>query len=113
MQIIECKVKTPRLGFREPAGRPLFYHIPHLLPVNPPSPYEVLAEALHRRREVISDQDLRRNDPAAQLRKLEEVSHAITVAQRKLPPPVDPQLQHFLQRCSYDKALAFLEGSPE
>jgi hypothetical protein len=26
-----------------------------------------------------------------------------------LPKPIDPQLAHFLQRKSYDKALEFLE----
>ena len=25
--------------------------------------------------------------------------------------PVDPQLRHYLQQCSYDKALAWLEGA--
>jgi len=29
--------------------------------------------------------------------------------EKELPPSVDPQLRHFLARCSYDKALAFLE----
>jgi hypothetical protein len=28
---------------------------------------------------------------------------------KALPAPVDPQLAHFLSRCSYEKALEFLE----
>jgi hypothetical protein len=30
--------------------------------------------------------------------------------QERLPKPLDPQLAHFLARCSYDKALELLEG---
>jgi hypothetical protein len=40
---------------------------------------------------------------------LQSVSEKIAQLEKQLPSPVDPQLAHFLARCSYDKALALLE----
>ena len=73
--------------------------------------YHDLAEALRKRRAVIADRELYGRDPAAHLEELQRVSERITGLQTQLPPPVHPQLAHYLERCSYDKALAFLEGS--
>ena len=73
------------------------------------SPYQALAGALRERLAVISDRELYRSDPALHLEKLKTVSERVTALQAQLPTPVDPQLTHYLQRCSYDKALAFLE----
>lgn len=70
-----------------------------------------LAAALRERRAVIADRDFYARDPAAHLAQLQEVSGEITALAAELPRPVDPQLAHFLERCSYDKALAFLEGT--
>ncbi len=72
-------------------------------------PYSALADALRERLAVIADHELRRNDPAAQLERLKAVSEKITRLQSALPQPVNPRLAHFLQGCSYDKALAFIE----
>ena len=69
-----------------------------------------LATALRERLAVIADRELFARDPAEHLHRLRTVSEQITELQRQLPPPVDPQLTHFLDRCSYDKALAFLEA---
>ena len=69
-----------------------------------------LANALRERLAVISDEKLRREQPALQLEKLKDVSAKITSLAAELPSPIDPQLRHFLERCSYDKALAFLEA---
>jgi hypothetical protein len=41
--------------------------------------------------------------------RLQAVSERIEALEQQLPPPVDRQLAHFLERCSYDKALAFIE----
>jgi hypothetical protein len=71
---------------------------------------ESLASALRERLAVISDREWYARDPAGHLDRLRTVSEQITVLQDQLPPPVDPQLKHYLERCSYDKALAFLEG---
>ncbi len=78
----------------------------------PDSPLlDELAAALRERTTVISDRELYARDPAGHLEKLRAASERITSLQARLPTPVDAQLAHFLERCSYDKALAFLEGA--
>ena len=72
-------------------------------------PETELAVALRERLALIADESSRR-DPERHLVKLQSVSEKITTLERALPPPVDPQLAHFLARCSYDKALALLEA---
>ena len=72
-----------------------------------------LAAALRERRAVIADRISYQRDPQAHLLQLQGVSERITALAEKLPAPVDPRLAHYLERCSYDKALAFLEGSPD
>lgn len=72
------------------------------------SPTSDLAAALRERRALIADEDSRRA-PTEHLVKLQAVSEKIGRLQKQLPLPVDPQLAHFLARCSYDKALDFLE----
>jgi hypothetical protein len=42
--------------------------------------------------------------------RLSAVSEKIDKLAAGVPRPLDPQLAHFLQRRSYDKALEFLEG---
>ena len=42
-------------------------------------------------------------------RRLSAVSAKIDNLQAALPRPIDPQLAHYFQRRSYDKALEFLE----
>ena len=70
-----------------------------------------LATALRERLAVIADRTGYERDPQAHLSRLQNVSERITALATSLPAPVDPRLAHYLQRCSYDKALAFLEGS--
>ena len=72
--------------------------------------YSELATALRTRLAVIGDQALRVTDPAAQLQQLQAASERIAALQEQLPRPVDGNLAHYLQRCSYDKALAWLEA---
>ena len=57
---------------------------------------------------LIGDRDWFARDAAGHLDALKAVSGKIEVLAAALPPPVDPQLRHFLERCSYDKALAFI-----
>jgi hypothetical protein len=68
-----------------------------------------LAVALRQRLAIIADETSRR-DPDQHLEKLKSVSEKIAVLGKSLAPPVDPQLAHFLARCSYDKALELLEA---
>ncbi len=74
-----------------------------------PSPEGDLAAALRQRRSLIANEKSRR-DPQRHVAKLQAVSEKIVLLQERLPQPVDPQLAHFLARCSYDKALEFLEA---
>jgi hypothetical protein len=72
------------------------------------SPEDQLAAALRERRALITDETSRR-DPERHIEKLKAVSNKIIALGKSLPAPVDPQLAHFLARCSYDKALEKLE----
>ncbi|MEO7168037.1 MAG: hypothetical protein ABI787_04240 [Spartobacteria bacterium] len=75
------------------------------------SPANELASALRERLALIADESSRR-DPVQHMARLQSVSERIIALGKTLPPPVDPQLAHYLARCSYDKALAALEAQP-
>jgi hypothetical protein len=68
-----------------------------------------LKEALRERLAIIQDEESRLNTDA-HIARLRVVSEKIEQLQAALPQPVDPQLAHYLQRRSYDKALEFLEN---
>jgi hypothetical protein len=68
-----------------------------------------LAAALRERLAIIADQESRR-DPVRHTERLREVSERIEQIEHSLPATIDPQLRHYLQRRSYDKALEFLTG---
>jgi hypothetical protein len=68
-----------------------------------------LAQALRERLAIIHDEQSRR-DEAKHLARLRAISEKIDKLQTALPQPIDPRLAHYLQRKSYDKALAHLEG---
>jgi hypothetical protein len=68
-----------------------------------------LAAALRSRIEVIGNRALRESDPARHLEELRRASERITELQARLPATVHPQLRHYFERCSYDKALAWIE----
>jgi len=67
-----------------------------------------LAQALRERVAIIGDEASRR-DEQAHMARLSAVSEKIDKLQAALPCPINPQLAHYLQRRSYDKALEFLE----
>jgi hypothetical protein len=73
------------------------------------NPISELTAALRERLAVIGDENSRR-DPEKHLARLRAVSEKIDNLAAALPKPIDPQLAHFLQRKSYDKALELLEG---
>lgn len=68
-----------------------------------------LAAALRERLTLVADENSRR-DTEQHMRRLQHVSEEIERYAAALPAPVDPQLRHFLTRCSYSKALEFLEN---
>ena len=69
-----------------------------------------LAAALRERIAIIGDEESRR-DPDRHTERLRAVSEKIEELELRLPPKIDPQLRHFLQRRSYSKALEALEGA--
>jgi len=74
--------------------------------------FETLAEALRERRHLIADRAFYERDREGHLAQLADVSGRIVELSSALPVPVDKELVHFLERCSYDKALAWLEAHP-
>lgn len=72
-------------------------------------PFRDLADALRLRLEVIGDTAARDRDSEAHLQRLQRASEDIIRLQAALPDSLDPQFAHYLQRCSYDKALAWLD----
>ena len=67
-----------------------------------------LTQALRERLAIIHDEKSRRHGEA-HMARLRAISEKIDRLQAALPRPIDPQLAHYLQRRSYDKALEFLE----
>lgn len=67
-----------------------------------------LTAALRERLAIIADEESRR-DPGRHTERLREVSERIEQIAHDLPPTIDPQLRHFLQRRSYSKALELIE----
>ena len=67
-----------------------------------------LADALRQRLQIIGDAESRRN-VEQHMERLRLISERIENLAAGLPRPLDPELAHFLQRKSYDKALALLE----
>ena len=70
-----------------------------------------LAGALRERLVVIADHAHRDRDQAGHLQRLIAVSERIDVLVLALPSgDLDPQFRHYLERRSYDKALAWIES---
>ncbi len=69
-----------------------------------------LIAALRERLQIIGDTESR-GDQERHLERLRAVSEKIGRLAGALPSPVPPQLAHFLERRSYDKALEFLTAN--
>jgi hypothetical protein len=67
-----------------------------------------LARALRERLAVIRDEESRRHQ-ATHIARLREVSEKIERLHQSLSCSIDPRLNHYLERKSYDKALEYLE----
>ena len=80
------------------------------MPAPETHPYTELAVALRQRLAVIADREAYARDPEAHLESLKAASERITASAAKLPRPTSPELSHYLQRASYDKALAWLDS---
>lgn len=71
-----------------------------------------LVAALRERLAIIRDENSRR-DPEKHIARLRAASEKIDCLAAALPKPIDPQLVHYLQRKSYDKALELLSSLNE
>jgi hypothetical protein len=69
-----------------------------------------LAAALRERLAIIGDEASRR-DFDRHTERLREVSEKIERLKQSLPPKIDPELRHFLQRRSYSKALELIQSA--
>jgi hypothetical protein len=70
----------------------------------------LLAEALRERLTVIADHAHRDRDQVGHLQRLIDVSGRIDALIASLPASeLDPQFRHYLEKRSYDKALAWIE----
>ena len=72
--------------------------------------YVTLAEALRERLDVISDRQLREQNPTGQLARLRRASERIEQLKKNLPLNADPMLKHYLDRMSLSKALEFVQN---
>jgi len=68
-----------------------------------------LTEALRARLAAIGDRALRESDPERHLARLQEASERLDALEARLPANIHPQLRHYFERRSYDKALALIE----
>ncbi|MEZ5300849.1 MAG: hypothetical protein R3F11_09385 [Verrucomicrobiales bacterium] len=71
-----------------------------------------LPSLLEQRLALIADHEFRDRDAGAHLEALKSVSEEIFAIHGRLRGQIPPRLDHFLQNCSYDKALAFLKAEP-
>jgi hypothetical protein len=73
-----------------------------------------LASALRERLAVIADHAHRDRDQAGHLQRLIDISRRIDTLIAALPTQeLDPQFRHYLEKQSYDKALAWIESGAE
>ena len=73
----------------------------------------MLTEALRERLAIIADHAHRDRDAAAHLQRLVDISTRIdSLISALMQEQLDPELRHYLEKCSYDKALARIESTP-
>jgi hypothetical protein len=72
--------------------------------------YLALADALDTRLALIADRAWVARDAPGHLAALGNISEKIEQLSRELPLPLPGELAHYLERRSYDKALAFLRA---
>ena len=76
------------------------------------SSYAALADALEKRLALIADRAWVERDAAGHLEALKEISLQLDSLSAALPRPLPGELGHYLERRSYDKALAFIRERP-
>ena len=77
----------------------------------PHQSFSLLAEAFRERLAVISDHAHRDRDAAGHFQRLQKVAQRIDTLIAGLPEDqLNPEFHHYLERRSYDKALAWIEA---
>lgn len=71
--------------------------------------YAKLKKLLKNRLDIISDSDLRENEPEKQLKMLGEVSAKIDSWKEAHRETIDKRMLHFLDNYSLEKAYAFAD----
>ncbi len=69
-----------------------------------------VAALLEERLRIIGDHAWRDRDQAGHLEALKKVAVEIEAAKKQVPRNLDPDLTHYLERCSFDKALERIRG---
>jgi len=72
--------------------------------------YDALRRILQLRLEVISDSNLRENDPEKQLQQLQDASEKISAWHTENRGQIPAQLSHFLKQSSLSKALEYIQN---
>ncbi len=72
--------------------------------------YAPLAEALETRLALIADRAWVQRDAAGHLAALQQISLTLDSLAAALPRPLPGDLAHYLERRSYDKALAWIQA---
>jgi hypothetical protein len=72
--------------------------------------FSELRAALQARLDVVADHELRDRDAAGHLEKLKGAARRLDEVVAGLPKDVHPQLRHFLERQSFLKAIAWIDG---
>ncbi|MEM7384515.1 MAG: hypothetical protein AAF514_06170 [Verrucomicrobiota bacterium] len=72
--------------------------------------FEELAVLLRQYHEIVGDQELRTKRPEEQLARLQQIGAGVTEWRNRAGQAVPPRLNHFLDGCSYGKALDWLEN---
>lgn len=68
-----------------------------------------LKNAVQKRLDIVADHAFRDRDPGGHLESLKQAHRELEALVATLPSDCDPRLRHFLERQSYEKALAFLK----
>jgi len=76
------------------------------------SPHQILLQALQKRLAIVADRDFYQRDPAGHLQALKDASADLEEVYRREHAAFEPQLRHFVERQSYQKAVEYLSDSP-
>ncbi|MFV0338822.1 MAG: hypothetical protein ACK5LK_11350 [Chthoniobacterales bacterium] len=71
--------------------------------------HKEILKTLHERERIVRDREHYTRDQNGHMLKLMDCTRDLNLLAQKLPESTDPQLRHFLDRQSYEKAIHWLE----